>query len=156
MTTIVFATRDVHCPFSATIEMIERFHESGTQHLFGPFRGVRTRVECVLSEIRDDTDQTRIHQALRLQWRARTWIPLPVIRGRITVRPSGRSTALHIEAKYSMPLGFIGRVFDQIIGKRLAQRTVERFLDEVRDFVEREWQNDRGSFASRNTSGVSK
>lgn len=141
--TTIFAKCDVHCPFSATIEMIERFHEKGTQHLVGPFSSVRTRVECELVEIRDHTDQTRIHDALTLRWKARARIPVPLMRGLITVRPNGPATELRMEGTYAPPLGLLGRIFDGIIGKHIAQRTVERFLDELRDFVEREWRIER-------------
>lgn len=50
-----------------------------------------------------------------------------------------------MEGKYSPPLGVIGRIFDALAGKRIAQRTIERFLDELRDFVEREWAAERGT-----------
>lgn len=63
--------------------------------------------------------------------------------GLITVRPNGLATELRMEGTYAPPLGAPGQLFDRIIGRRLAQRTVNRFLDELRDFVEQEWQKER-------------
>ena len=145
--TRVYAKRAVHCPFSATIEMIKHLHDSGAGHRVGPFSSIRTHVHCEIAEIRDLTDGTRIHEALTFRWRAHSWIPLPVMSGLITVRPNGRATELRMEGTYDPPVGALGRLFDRIIGCRLAQRTVNRFLDELRDFVEQEWQKERRGYA---------
>ncbi len=141
--TEIFSKRDVRCPFSATIEMIQRFHSKGVQHRVGPFSALRTRVEYELQEVPDHTDTTRIHDALTIHWHARSWFPLPVMRGLITVRPNGASTELRMEGSYAAPLGLPGRIFDRIIGRHIAQRTMNRFLDDVHDFAEREWNLER-------------
>jgi hypothetical protein len=153
--TTIFAKREVHCPFSATIEMTVRFHERGTEHWFGPFPLLRTRVACEIAEIRDYTDETRIHEALRLQWTAPNWTLLPPIESLITVRPRGPVTEMRMQGKYHVPLGWVGRILDRIIVKRLAQLTIERFLDELRDFVEQQWANERRAVSSHLTGGVS-
>lgn len=141
--TRIYAKCEVHCPFSATIEMIERLHASGTEHRVGPFSSIRTRVQCEIAEVPDHTDETRIHDALTLRWTAPSRIPLPVMRGLITVRPNGPATQLRMEGTYEPPLGPVGRLLDLLAGRNLAQRTVDRFLDELRDFIEQEWHKER-------------
>ncbi len=138
--TRVYAKRDVHCPFSATIETIQHLHSSGAEHRVGPFSSIRARVQFEITEVRDRTDETRIHDALLLQWKSHSRIPLPVMSGLITVRPNGLATELRMEGTYVPPLGALGLFFDRIIGYHIAQRTVGRFLDEVRDSVEHEWR----------------
>ena len=138
--TKIYATRDVRCPFSATIELIEH---SQRGHRVGPFAGLRTDVECRLAEVRDETDTSRIHEALVLHWKARKRIPVPEMDGLITVRPNGPATELRMEGRYEPPFGIIGRIFDAIIGRRIALQTVNRFLDDLRDFVQAEWQRER-------------
>jgi hypothetical protein len=147
--TTVFAKRDARCPFSAAIEMIERLHQSSTDHIVGPFSRMRMRVHCDFAEVRDYTDETRVHEALVLQWKSHAALPLPLMRGMITVRPNGPFTELRMEGTYVPPLGFAGAVFDTLIGKRIAQRTIERFLDELRDFVEQQWDSDRRGVDAR-------
>lgn len=144
--TTVFGKRDVRCPFSATIELIEHLHASGAEHRVGPFSAIRTRVQCEIAEVPDRTDETRIHEALQLHWKTPSRMPLPVMSGLITVRPSAPATELRMEGTYEPPLGALGRLFDRIIGRYVAQRTVDRFLDELAVFVENEWQKERRKY----------
>lgn len=146
--TRIFGARDVRCPFSATIEMIERFGSRDFKQPVGPFAALRTHVHIDLAEVRDLTDQTRIHDALVLKWQAPSpLLPLPVMQGLVTVRPSGPVTELRMEGNYTPPLGALGRLFDRLVGMHIAQRTVNRFLDELGALVEREWQKERESRA---------
>ncbi len=141
--TAIFAKRDVRCPFSAAIEMVQRFHAKGARHSVGPSEHLRAGVQCELVEVPDHTDTTRLHEAALLRWKARSWFPLPAMTGLITVRPNGPVTELRMEGRYAAPLGLLGRIFDAIVGRHIAQRTVERFLDEVKSYVEREWEIER-------------
>ncbi|HEY8313830.1 MAG TPA: hypothetical protein VIG51_06620 [Candidatus Baltobacteraceae bacterium] len=147
--TQVYAKRDALCPFSATLEMIERLHTSGAKQLVGPLPSIRTHVQWELAEVPDRTDETRIHEALLLKWKAPTRMPLPVMSGLITVRPNGPATELRMEGTYVPPLGLFGEAFDRVIGRHLAQHTANRFLDELRDFVEQEWQKERSRDPAR-------
>jgi hypothetical protein len=141
--TTISSNRYTHCPFSATIELIERLHRSGAVHTVGPFSGLHTCVHCELAQTRDYTDRTRIHEALVLRWKVHAPVPVPVLRGMITVRPEGPATEIRMHAKYRPPLGFVGRIFDAVAGRWLAQRTVDRFLDDVKQLVEHEWAHER-------------
>lgn len=129
--------------------MVERLHRSGAAHVIGPFSSVHTAVRCEVAEVRDYTDTCRAHEALVVRWKAHSRIPLPVMRGMITVRPDGPATEVRMEAKYRPPLGAFGRWIDALIGKRLAQRTIERFLDEVKIFVDRQWAEERRALPDR-------
>lgn len=140
--TRVCAERDVDCAFSATIEIIARLFAAGADYRVGPFRSIHTRVRLEAAEVRDTTDQARVHDALHLRWEAPSRFPLPVMHGLITVRPRAPVTELHMEGTYVPPLGPLGKVFDRIIGCHLAQRTMNGFLDELRDFVQEEWKKD--------------
>jgi hypothetical protein len=143
MTVQIHAQCDVHCPFSAAIEMIKRLHKNGAEHRVGPFSNIRARVQLEIAEVRDRTDETRRHEALLLRWQAPSRMPLPVMSGLITVRPNGLATELRMEGTYVPPLGLLGQLFDRIIGCHIAHRTVNRFLDELRDSVDQEWQKER-------------
>ncbi len=80
----------------------------------------------------------------------------PIMRGMITVRPNGPATEVRMDGSYTPPLGAFGELFDRIIGRRIALRTVERFLDQLHDSVEREWQNQSRERASRSMTEVPK
>lgn len=147
--TRIFATQDVKCPFSGTIEFIERLHQSGSQHLVGPFAGLRTPVVCDLREVRDVTDESRIHEALVLHWKAQAKIPVPEMSGLLTVRPSGPLTQLRVEGQYEPPFGLPGRLFDVLVGRYITRRTLRLFLAELRTFIEAEWEKERAAHAAR-------
>ena len=140
--TTVYAERLVPCPFSIAVELIERFHKA-TDHRFGPFPLVQLRVECVLAETPDKTDPARIHEALVLEWRVRGPFPFPRLRALITVRPQSTATKIRVVGSYVPPFGAAGRAFDVLIGRHIARRTIERLLDAVNLFIEREWEAER-------------
>ena len=147
--THISVLENVKCPFSGTIDLIERLHRSGSEHIVGPFAGLRTPVVCELHEVRDFTDQTRIHEALTLHWKARARIPVPEMSGLITVRPNGPLTQVRMEGQYQPPFGVLGRLFDVLAGRHIAQRTIRLFLTELRIFIEAEWEKERASYAAR-------
>jgi hypothetical protein len=134
--TRVSVSKDVHCPFSATVEIIEEFHERHKALRIGPFTKMEGRISCEASEIRDVTDRTRIHEALFMRWASAGLIPIPTLYGLITIRPDGLATEVRLEASYVPPLGALGRVFDRILGWRLVRRTLERFVDDMYEFIE--------------------
>lgn len=144
--TRVQAKREAPCPFGIAVELIERFHLN-TGHRFGPFSLLQVHVECSLAETRDYTDPARIHEALVLQWRTHGFFPIPKLRALITVRPHGLSTEIRIDGSYVPPFGIVGRILDVLIGRYIARRTIERLLDAIYLFIEREWEAERRRYA---------
>ena len=56
-------------------------------------------------------------------------VPVTEMNGLLTVRPNGRFT--------------LGRLFDILLGRQMAQRTFRSFLTELRAFIETEWKTER-------------
>jgi len=54
---------------------------------------------------------------------------LPAFRGDLEVHPDGRGSRLHLSGHYSLPLGPVGRFGDQVLGHRIARRSVQGFLE---------------------------
>ncbi|HET6895797.1 MAG TPA: hypothetical protein VFH72_10495 [Candidatus Baltobacteraceae bacterium] len=144
----IFEQQNVRCPFSATIDLIEHLHARHTEHSVGPFAALRTPVICNISEVRDYTDQTRAHEALSVHWTAKAALPVPQMDALLTVRPNGPVTQLRMHGRYEPPLGLFGRIFDLLVGRFLARRTVRRFLNELRVFIESEWQKERRAYGA--------
>lgn len=134
--TALHAVRDVRCAFSLTIELIESFHAANPDHRIGPFGWARAHVWCEASQVRDVSDRSRRHEAFSFTWRTRGWLPLPIVHGLITVRPNGQLTRLTLDGQYAPPPGFVGRLFDAVLGRWLAQLAVRRMVDEMASFVE--------------------
>jgi PAS domain S-box-containing protein len=128
--------RDVRCPFSLTIELVEAYHAANPVHRVGPSGWARAHVRCEALRVHDVSDRSRRHEAFSFTWRGSGWLPLPVVHGFITVRPHGALTSLTLDGQYAPPFGFAGRVFDAVLGRRIAQRSIRRLVDEMAAFVE--------------------
>ncbi len=129
------ATRDVYCPFTQAIPLVQRFYAASRVRV-GPFSYVTLEVESQVVSTRDLTDPTRDHDALVVEWHVHGPLPLPRFRGLITARPNGICTTIHIQGHYTPPFGIVGRVLDTILGRQIARRTLERLLDRVAGYID--------------------
>ncbi len=134
--TSLHVVRGVRCAFSLTIELIQSFYTANPNHRVGPFGWARARVWCEASQVRDVSDQTRVHEAFSFTCRGSGWWPLPTVHGFITVRPNGQLTRLTLDGQYIPPFGVAGRVFDAVLGRRVAQLAIQRLANEMASFVE--------------------
>ncbi|MDQ2866329.1 MAG: hypothetical protein M3R51_08895 [Candidatus Eremiobacteraeota bacterium] len=138
----VHRQRNVYCPFTSAVPLIERFHRKAPLKV-GPFAFMELGVEHTLAETQDYTDAARAHEALILQWRCHGLLPVPRFRGMITVRPNGLTTEIRIDGQYMPPFGPLGDVFDRVLGSHIAGRTLSRFLDRISAFIDTEYGKDR-------------
>jgi hypothetical protein len=71
-------------------------------------------------------------EGVALAWRP-AWRGFPSFGGTLTVRPAGKKTVLVLEGSYEPPGGVAGRLFDWVVGRKLAARTMDAFLDQLAD-----------------------
>lgn len=139
----VRATRYAECPFSAAIELAERVLRERSEIVVSPAPHVAGAVHVTAKSTDDFTDTCRRHDALLIAWKPlHAWI-FPRFHGALTVRPKNRGVWLRLEGSYEPPFGMAGRVFDAVVGRRIAKRTLSRLLDDLRIGVERQWTNER-------------
>lgn len=134
--TALHVERQVRCPFSLTIDLVEKYHTGHPDHRVGPFGWARAHVHCEASRVHDVSDRSRRHEAFSFTWRGGGWFTLPEVYGFITVRPSGVFTTLTLNGQYIPPFGVVGRVFDALLGRGLAQRSIERLMNDMVVFIE--------------------
>lgn len=121
--------RLVDCPFSEAEEVAEdilrvREEQAGD------------RLRFVFARHPDDAEPGRLHDALLVEWSARTRL-LPHFHGTVRLRiATVRLTRVILEGCYRPPLGKLGRLFDAIVGRRLACAALTRLLDAVCDAME--------------------
>ncbi len=142
MTSLAVAC-EVDCPFSAAIEYIDLYHKEHASPVSMPYAHVVRRVQCEACEIRDVTDETRVHEALLFRWESRFATFPPLLHGLVTVRPHGRTTHLRLEASYVPRFGLFGRVIDAMIGRLVVRKTLRAFLRDVRRYVENVYDIER-------------
>jgi len=127
----ILRTTEVRCPFTAAMAFAERCCERVTA------RRIATKT------VRDRTDRARRNTALTVEFVPLTRLPYPAFRLRVAARPWHGGCKLHIEASYETPLGIIGRAGDALVFRRLAARTVARFVDELVSAIEDAWKRER-------------
>ncbi len=69
-------------------------------------------------------------EGVAFAWRP-TWRGFPEFGATLTVQRSGNKTELILEGSYEPPGGLAGRFFDRLVGRRLAARTMEAFLNQL-------------------------
>jgi hypothetical protein len=76
---------------------------------------------------------------LRLEWEAsRAPRLFPMMRAELTVYPlTGKETQLDFYGHYEPPLGVLGSALDAIVGHRIAEASVHRFVSDVADYLRR-------------------
>lgn len=141
--TRIRAHRYVDCPFSAALELAEQAasRRTGLFLTFSPPIG--ERVHFVAASTNDETDTARKHDALLIAWRPKRRRLFPDFRGVLTVRPNGRGVSLRLAGEYEPPFGRLGDAFDTIAGRAIAKRTMDHFLHDLADDIERAYKVER-------------
>jgi len=74
---------------------------------------------------------------LRLEWQARESARLfPLMRAELAVYPlTATETQLDFSGDYEPPLGVLGSAVDALVGHRLAEASIHRFVSEVAEYL---------------------
>lgn len=79
-----------------------------------------------------------------VSWQAEGSGAFPVFHGELIVRADNdyNSFGIAIDGTYEPPGGIAGKVFDAVVGKRLAAETTQNLLATIRDYVETLFQSE--------------
>jgi hypothetical protein len=83
----------------------------------------------------DWTTIARRNDAVAFAWKPQ-WRGFPPFGATLTVRAAGQDSQLVLEGSYDPPAGAAGRLFDLIVGKGLARRTMDGLLRDITGYVE--------------------
>ena len=74
---------------------------------------------------------------IRFEWKAKKSPQLfPLMRAELAVYPlTGSETQLDFSGQYTPPLGVVGRGLDAMVGNRIADASVHRFVSEVAEYL---------------------
>lgn len=132
-----------NCPFSAVIEFAENALNARTEMRVPPGPSFSERVTFTSRSVDDRTDEVRRHDALLLAWKPKHRTLFPDFRGVLRARMQNRGVQLRLEGRYQPPFRSAGRLFDTLIGRKIARRTLQQLLDELTADIERRWQQFR-------------
>jgi hypothetical protein len=103
---------------------------------------LRRRVTVTFGLHYDVAEKGRVHDEIRLRWTAGTpW--LPDFRGTMRFRIAGKQTDVLVDGSYRIPFGNVGRVFDNLAGRRIALASLRDLTRRIADALEtneRDWR----------------
>ena len=139
----------VSCPQSVAIDWAQRYFDE--RHRIIPiglplrafrlptfvhiFRIVTVGVEAV--SIPTASSTPRFEQALNLTWNGTHTGPFPRITGVLTARAHSTHAMIDFAGSYTPPFGFVGMVFDRLVGRHIARLFVETLLYDIKHHIER-------------------
>lgn len=96
---------------------------------------VATEVQIEIGRVEDKVSSPHGHPLTEfpLSWRSKHYPGLfPHMHAKLLVYPlSANETQLELEGTYNPPLGLLGEAFDALVGHRVAEATVLRFIQDV-------------------------
>ena len=133
--TRIARTAQVRVPHAQAIHLVEAFFLERTQL---KVRGLGSSVTAV--DVRYDLlyDWTRVlprREGLAFAWQP-PWRGFPSFGATLTVQTVVEDTRLVLEGSYEPPGGAAGRLFDRVVGKKLAERTMDALLRDLVRHVE--------------------
>jgi hypothetical protein len=140
------------CPFAIAEEYAKEYLENAEAGhaeayvrvpLFWPLASPARRVRLTFGIHADVTEPGRSHTQLRLRWSSGTRL-LPNLHGTLAFRIEGTRTRIVINGCYVPPFGTCGRVFDRIVGRRLATASLNNLAERIARYLaerERAWRS---------------
>jgi hypothetical protein len=100
---------------------------------------IGAEIDLRIEDMVEETGETHAGKALHisLEWEAAKAARLfPLMRGRLSVYPlSGTETQLDFHGRYEPPLGAVGTALDAMVGHRIAEASVHRFITDVASWL---------------------
>lgn len=129
MTQIVRATR-ISAPEDAVIERVQKFFSRHPKFQVKALGTSTAGVEVQSYLLFDWLSIAPRRVGVAFAWRP-VWRGFPAFGATLTVQRKAKNTELVLEGSYEPPGGAVGRLFDRVIGRRLAARTMDAFLSRV-------------------------
>jgi hypothetical protein len=131
MTRIVRTTRTL-APENVVIDRVQSFFSAHPKLQVKALGPSTAGVEVQYYLLFDWLSVAPHRQGVAFAWRP-AWRGFPAFGATLTVRQAGKKTELVLEGSYEPPGGAAGRFFDRIVGRKLAARTMDAFLNQIAD-----------------------
>lgn len=99
---------------------------------------VGTEVDIHVTHVEEQDPESRTPcTRLNLEWEAAKSPRLfPIMKAELAIYPlTGKETQLDFQGHYDPPLGPLGSAMDALVGHRIAEASVQRFVDDVADYL---------------------
>ena len=139
----------IHCPVEQTEARVLAFFESRADSDGATRLKLRVPIDRggalqfsverdVRVEVRRSRDERNLNDELRIAWSPEGTAVLPRFEGSLVVW-GGEDPALsllELDGNYVPPMGSAGQLFDETIGRRIAQVTARELLDDIKRWIE--------------------
>jgi hypothetical protein len=95
--------------------------------------GVEAEITISVKNIEEKSSATRLH----LEWESATMPNLfPLMKAEISIYPlTATETQLDFQGTYEPPLGALGKAMNALVGHRIAEASVHRFVTDVAGYL---------------------
>lgn len=104
--------------------------------------GVNTDIKIKVKKVEEKSGEASAGSVtrLRLEWEAATLPQLfPVMNGELVIYPlTATETQLDFSGEYEPPFGAVGKTMNAIVGHRIAEASVHRFVTDVAGYLRKE------------------
>jgi hypothetical protein len=128
--TRIARTARIHAPQGEVIAHLQEFFSQRPKLKVKTLGFSTAGVEVRYSLLYDWTSVAPPRGGLAFAWRP-AWRGFPSFGATLTVRRAGEQTELVLEGSYEPPGGVVGRLFDRVVGQKLAARTMDALLDQL-------------------------
>jgi hypothetical protein len=102
---------------------------------------IGAEIDMKVERIVEDTGETHAEKALHidLEWEsAKAPRLFPLMRGRLSAYPlSATETQLDFDGRYQPPLGALGTALDAMVGHRIVEASLHRFVTDIATYLRR-------------------
>lgn len=126
-------------------------------------RGPIDRVELEAGPLRHGVDvkysrgkdPMHFDEPWSVYWEPRGGGPYPVFNGTLTARADEtyESSILELDGHYDPPLGTVGKAFDAVLGRRIAESTADNLLTRIASEMERTFMDEESAKPPRDSAG---
>lgn len=131
MTRIVRTVR-IDAPESAVADRVQNFFSRNPKLQVKALGSSVASVDLQYYLLFDWLSTAPHREGVALAWRP-AWRGFPSFGATLTIQRADNETVLVLEGSYDPPGGAPGRFFDWMVGRKLAARTMDGFLNQVAD-----------------------
>jgi hypothetical protein len=128
--TRIARTARIHEPHDDVIARLQDYFSQRPKLQVKALGSSTAEVDVRYSLLYDWTSVTPPRGGMAFAWRPGRR-GFPSFGATLTVRPVGQETDLVLEGSYEPPGGVVGRLFDRVVGQKLAARTMDALLDQL-------------------------
>ena len=129
MTRIVRTTRTL-APENVVIDRVQNFFSAHPKLQVRALGSSTAEVAVQYDLLFDWLSLAPQREGVAFAWRP-AWRGFPAFGATLTVQQAGEKTELVLEGSYEPPGGVVGRLFDRVVGQKLAARTMDALLDQL-------------------------